>query len=112
MQRARQIRVRGGRIGWLSGRHILSGTKTHASPRLFALELASELQLKNQTLVDRLDELLSSIWLLPRDPVRSDLSGSTRKRRDFSDDAGIREKSPGKLGPVVLNTAQVPYSMK
>ena len=91
-------------VGYLAGQYCRDKDASVAA--LFAAELASELQAKNQTLVDRLDEIYQKHGYYHETQfvqVCPGAQGSVEIARMM---AALRKKPPGKLGSIVFETVR------
>ncbi len=91
-------------VGYLAGEYCRD--KDACVAALFALELASELQLKNQTLVDRLDELYVRYGYYHETQFVQVCPGAQGSQQISQMMRALREQAPGRLGPVVFNAAR------
>lgn len=90
-------------VGYLAGEYCRD--KDACVAALFVLELASELRLKNLTLVDRLDELYSRFGFYHETQFVQVCPGSEGSAQIARMMQALREKAPGQLGSVSFSTA-------
>lgn len=90
-------------VGYLAGEYCRDKDASVAA--LFAMELASELEQKNQTLLDRLNELYVKHGFYHETQFVQSRPGAQGKDEISRMMLALREKTPGSLGEIQFDTA-------
>ena len=90
-------------VGYLAGQYCRDKDASVAA--LFAMELASEMEQKNQTLLDRLDELYVEHGYFHETQFVQSRPGAQGKEEISRMMLALREKTPGSLGDIHFDTA-------